>query len=219
MLNKLLGKKILHNFSSHTVFSHARGPENPPARAERRSRALKIIHVGGVAECYYMAVPAARIIEKYPKFILARPEIFHRPWDSIVGPDEILVPGQRYYVVPQQTVKKLRRRIKKSSVASFIPKSDDDNSYSNSVTRSSIMVKSGTKHKAKRDRHVKFDDIENKKKESDSSRTGKMVSYQDQNNNFTKEKGKLQNVKVHERRRNRFEHSWEPSLNAIEENI
>lgn len=51
------------------------------------------------------------VLEKYPSFILARPEVFRRPWDSVVQPEEILVLGQKFYVVPKRTVKKLRQRI------------------------------------------------------------------------------------------------------------
>ncbi|KAI3789390.1 hypothetical protein L2E82_02183 [Cichorium intybus] len=76
---------------------------------------LQIIHAGGVVERYYMAFPAASIMEKHPNSVLARPEIFRRPWDSIVQPEEILVPGQKYFVVPVGTVKKLRRRMWKPS--------------------------------------------------------------------------------------------------------
>lgn len=57
-----------------------------------------------------MALPAATIIGRDPSFVLARPEVFRRPWDSVVRPEEILVPGEKYYVVPRRTVKKLRRR-------------------------------------------------------------------------------------------------------------
>lgn len=54
------------------------------------------------------------------------------------------------------------------------------------------MMKPETKDKAKNRRHVKFLDIENKKKESGSRRTsGKMVPYdqkQGGNNNYAKER-------------------------------
>ncbi|KAG6417034.1 hypothetical protein SASPL_124475 [Salvia splendens] len=49
---------------------------------QRQSRALKIVRAGGHVERYYMATPAAMIIQKNPSFVLARPEIFRRPWDS-----------------------------------------------------------------------------------------------------------------------------------------
>lgn len=83
------------------------GPSGPSGC---RSAALKIVHAGGMMESYYMALPAATFIDRYPSFVLARPEVFWRPWDSVVRPEEILVPGEKYYVVPRRTMKKLRRR-------------------------------------------------------------------------------------------------------------
>ncbi|KAK4344192.1 hypothetical protein RND71_037286 [Anisodus tanguticus] len=113
--------------------------------------ALKIIHAGGIAEYYYKATPAARILDKYPSFILARPD----------STDEILIPGQKYYVVPQRTLKKLRRRIKKNSGIiintnnfSFISQSSQDSSKS----KHSSIIKtkpSSDKNKA-RNHRVRF---------------------------------------------------------------
>lgn len=80
---------------------------------------LQIIHAGGVVERHYMAFPASSIIDKYPNFVLARPEIFRQPWDSIVPPEEILVPGQKYFLVPLRTVKKLRRRLRNPIPTSY----------------------------------------------------------------------------------------------------
>jgi hypothetical protein len=91
----------------------------PAASAEREEESfftpLKIVHAGGMVECFYMATPAARIMEKYPSFLLARPQVFRQPWDSVVGPDEILHPGEKFFVVPRRTVRKLKRRITKPS--------------------------------------------------------------------------------------------------------
>ncbi|KAK0590165.1 hypothetical protein LWI29_023394 [Acer saccharum] len=101
--------------------------------AEACCQVLKIVHVGGYAECYYMAMPAVEIIEKYPSSILARPEIFRRPWDSVVRKDEILNLGEKFLIVPRRTVKKLRRRIKKPdrevSVNSYASNSSADVSF------------------------------------------------------------------------------------------
>lgn len=114
MLNKFLNVHKLAPFSS-------RGRPKPVAQPRKELResdggtssALKIVHAGGVVDCYYMAVPAVTIMKKYPSFILARPEVFRRPWDSLVRSDEILTPGKKLYLVPRHTVRKLRRRIKK----------------------------------------------------------------------------------------------------------
>ncbi|KAL3715419.1 hypothetical protein ACJRO7_007194 [Eucalyptus globulus] len=85
-----------------------------PAAAEEEaaaasSSALKIVHAGGLVECYFMPVPAARIVERYPAFYVTRPEVFRRPWEAVVGPHETLALGEKYYLVPRRTVKKLRR--------------------------------------------------------------------------------------------------------------
>ncbi|KAI3712160.1 hypothetical protein L1987_70709 [Smallanthus sonchifolius] len=91
-------------------------PPNPNPSFGEKPLILQIIHAGGMIERYYMAFPAAWIMDKYPNFVLVRPEIFRRPWDSIVRPEEILVPGQKYFVVPVPTVKKLHRRLRKPSI-------------------------------------------------------------------------------------------------------
>lgn len=107
----------------------------PAAAANQReedsfSTPLKIVHAGGMVECFYMATPAAMIMEKYPSFVLARPQVFRQPWDSVVRPDEILHPGEKFFVVPRRTVRKLKRRIKKPSSENpedpFTPQSSND---------------------------------------------------------------------------------------------
>ncbi|KAL3502583.1 hypothetical protein ACH5RR_037032 [Cinchona calisaya] len=100
----------------HKIFGARKlAPAPTPVGEGRSAAALKIIHAGGLVEQYYMAVPAAWIIDKYPSFILARPDVFRRPWGAIVRPQEILIPGQKYFVVPRKTVKKLKRRINRTS--------------------------------------------------------------------------------------------------------
>ncbi|KAL7218429.1 hypothetical protein ACSBR2_011656 [Camellia fascicularis] len=112
MLHKLFGiRKHKPPPSSSRCLVPAK-PAATPA-VEERSSVLKIIHAGGHVENYYMAIPANRITAKYPSFILARPDVFWRPWDAVVRPEEILVPGQKFFVVPRQTLKKLRKRIQK----------------------------------------------------------------------------------------------------------
>ncbi|KAJ9537762.1 hypothetical protein OSB04_030495 [Centaurea solstitialis] len=103
MILKLFGSR-----NNNTLPQTIRGLEKPLI--------LQIIHAGGRIDRYYMAFPASLIMDKYPGFVLAWPEIFRRPWDSIVPPEEMLVPGQRYFVVPVRTVRKLRRRIWRPSV-------------------------------------------------------------------------------------------------------
>ncbi|PIN11508.1 hypothetical protein CDL12_15877 [Handroanthus impetiginosus] len=195
MLSKIFGNKKCTNLPSKPL--HSKALAIPSGPVLKQSRALKIIHAGGHVEYYYMAIPASRIIEKYPAFILARPEIFRRPWDSVVRPEEILIPGQRYYIVPCQTVKKLWRRVKKTSIM------DPDfslveNASQDSLSASGILVKPGLKVKAL-NLHVTFLGIESTKGEKSS-------------------KEKSRNPKMNEkRRRSQKENAWEPSFNAINE--
>nr|XP_009777119.1 PREDICTED: uncharacterized protein LOC104226757 isoform X1 [Nicotiana sylvestris] len=171
-------------------------------RSKILSSVLKIIHAGGIVEYYYMATPAARILEKYPSFILARPDVFRKPWDSVVHKDEILIPGQKYYVVPQRTLKKLRRRIKKYSGIintnnlSFISQSAQD---STKAQHSIIKTKSsGDKTKAL-NRRVRFFGIDCKQDSCSVSLESKENREEDHG----------------ERTRNVL--TWQPTLTVINE--
>ncbi|KAI3457700.1 hypothetical protein Pfo_014363 [Paulownia fortunei] len=211
MLNKIFSNKKPNNLSMNPVH-HARDVAIPSGPVERVSRVLKIIHAGGHAEYYYMAIPAARIIEKYPSFILTRPEVFLRPWDAIVRPEEILVPGQKYYVVPRQTVKKLRRRIRKTSAMdpgfSFESKSSVENTsqQKDGLSISGILVKPGPKVKA-RNLHVRFCGVETTNQKPGS---GSVSVPSDKKSGNVEEKDSKE-------RRARNENAWQPSLDAINE--
>lgn len=126
MLDKLLKAHKLSPFAR----SDLPKPANPttPEKLEIASSALQIIHAGGRVECYYMAIPAARILEKYPSHALAKPEVFRRPWNSVVRPEKILTPGQKFLLVPHHAVRKLRLKIGKPN---------KESSSSSSVSHSS----------------------------------------------------------------------------------
>ena len=128
MLDRLLKAHKLSPFAR----SDLPNPANPtsPEKLEIASSALKIIHAGGRVECYYMAIPAARILEKYPSHALAKPEVFRRPWNSVVRPEKILTPGQKFLLVPRHAVRKLRRKIGK-------PSEESSSSSSSSVSLTS----------------------------------------------------------------------------------
>ena len=132
MLDKLLKVHKLSPFAR----SDRPKPTNPttPEKLENASSALKIIHAGGRVECYYMAIPAARILEKYPSHALAKPEVFRRPWNSVVRPEKILTPGQKFLLVPHHTVKKLRRKIRKPSEESSSPSVSSTSKASNDTS-------------------------------------------------------------------------------------
>ncbi|OMO89658.1 hypothetical protein COLO4_19649 [Corchorus olitorius] len=127
-LSIFLNLPKLRPFSSHGRSKISARPEQEEQEQEvnqEMSSALKIVHAGGVVECYYMAMPAASIMKKYPSLILARPEVFRRPWDSLVRSREILTPGEKIYLVPPRTVKKLRKRIAKPGIGQVAGSSID----------------------------------------------------------------------------------------------
>lgn len=68
---------------------------------------VKIVHPGGHRELHDKPVLASDIMRENPKCIVAYPHIFKNPW-AIVQPDTILTPGQKFYVVPMSTVRKLQ---------------------------------------------------------------------------------------------------------------
>ncbi|KAL5998255.1 hypothetical protein ACLOJK_009193 [Asimina triloba] len=84
--------------------------DRPSKDTMSKESSVRIIHAGGVVELYELAIRAADVMYKYPKMLIARPEVFQRPHDSIVRQDEVLIPGQKFYLVPQTTIKKLKKK-------------------------------------------------------------------------------------------------------------
>lgn len=75
-----------------------------------RKIAVRIIHPGRREELYQNAIPASQLMEKYPGMSIARPEVFTNPHESLLYPEDELLPGQKYYIVPSTTVQKLKRK-------------------------------------------------------------------------------------------------------------
>lgn len=71
---------------------------------------VKIVHEGGVKELYQHAVPASRLMEKYPGMCVALPEVFKDPHQSVLWPEEFLLPGQKYILISCKAVEKLKRK-------------------------------------------------------------------------------------------------------------
>ncbi|TKY48028.1 hypothetical protein E2542_SST25442 [Spatholobus suberectus] len=69
---------------------------------------LQIVHPGGHVEFHDGPVTAAEIMCRYPRCYVAYPYVFQQPW-AVVEPDTVLMLGQKYYVVPKSTIKKLQR--------------------------------------------------------------------------------------------------------------
>lgn len=69
---------------------------------------VKIVHPGGHAELHDSPVLAANILRRNPRCCVAHPNVFQQPW-AIVPPETTLMPGQKFYVVPKSTIRKLQR--------------------------------------------------------------------------------------------------------------
>ncbi|KAK9281058.1 hypothetical protein L1049_003951 [Liquidambar formosana] len=69
---------------------------------------VKIVHPGGHVELHDRPVLAAEIMLRNPKCCVAHPHVFKKPW-AIVAPDTMLPLGQKFYVVPIHTIRKLQR--------------------------------------------------------------------------------------------------------------
>lgn len=77
---------------------------------------VKIVHPGGHAELHDRPVLVAEIIRRNPRCCVAHPNVFKQPW-AIVQPDTMLMPGQKVYVVPISTVRKLQKLSIKKSIS------------------------------------------------------------------------------------------------------
>lgn len=77
---------------------------------QSRDVSVRIVHAGGREELYQNAVSVSQLMEKYPGMRVARPEVFKNPHESFLWPEENLLPGQKYYMIPSTTAQKLKRK-------------------------------------------------------------------------------------------------------------
>lgn len=69
---------------------------------------VRIVHPGGRQELYHNSIPASQVMEKYEGMCISRPGVFKKPHESLLKPDEYLLPGQKYYIIPCSTAEKLK---------------------------------------------------------------------------------------------------------------
>ncbi|KAF9677875.1 hypothetical protein SADUNF_Sadunf08G0153200 [Salix dunnii] len=72
-----------------------------------RDISVRIVHPGGREELYRHALPASWLMEKYSGTCIARPGVFKNPKESLLRPDENLLPSHKYLLIPSTTVRKL----------------------------------------------------------------------------------------------------------------
>ncbi|KAJ0008240.1 hypothetical protein Pint_30271 [Pistacia integerrima] len=82
---------------------------------------VKVVHPGGHVELHDRPVLAAEIMLRNPRCIVAYPHVFKQPW-AILAPDTTLTLGQKYYVVPVGTIRKLQRLSFKHSPSAPVEK-------------------------------------------------------------------------------------------------
>lgn len=75
-----------------------------------RDISVRIVHAGGREELYQNVVTASQVMKKYPGMSVVRSEVFKNPHESLLCPEDNLLPGQKYYIIPSTTVQKLKRR-------------------------------------------------------------------------------------------------------------
>ncbi|CAJ1940207.1 unnamed protein product [Sphenostylis stenocarpa] len=90
--------------------NHQRRP-SPELYSQSKEFVVKITHAGGHQELYRHAVPASKLMTKYPGMCVARPEVFKVPHQSVLWREEILVPGHKYILISFRDVEKLKRKI------------------------------------------------------------------------------------------------------------
>ncbi|KAK6915260.1 PADRE domain, partial [Dillenia turbinata] len=72
----------------------------------KKKAVLKLVHPGGHVELHREPIPAAEVMNKYPRHCVTRPDVFEYPW-IVVRPESILYPGSVFYIVPYHTMHRL----------------------------------------------------------------------------------------------------------------
>lgn len=72
---------------------------------------VRIVHAGGKQELYEHEIFASMLMEKYPGMCVARPEVFKHPNQSVLWPEERLLPGHKYIIISFKHVGKIKRRL------------------------------------------------------------------------------------------------------------
>lgn len=121
-LNKpcLKNRLLLHGIDSYSfLISKNMGLNfsNWICSKSRKNMFVKIVHPGGHVELHDRPILASEIIYRNPRCVVAHPHVFQQPW-AIVKPETELMLGQKFYVVPVTTIRKLQRVSKKQSRSS-----------------------------------------------------------------------------------------------------
>lgn len=106
----LLGSVRHDNHDSGCKKDLGGAPVSVGLSLQSKDISVRIVHAGGHEELYQNAVPVSYLMEKYPGMCIACPEVFKNPHESLLWPEDSLLPGQKYYIIPFTTAQKLKRR-------------------------------------------------------------------------------------------------------------
>ncbi|GAA0140756.1 hypothetical protein LIER_02049 [Lithospermum erythrorhizon] len=76
--------------------------------ADLKNFSVRLVHPGRKEELFHYAVSASHVMQKYPGMCIATPEVFKRPHVSVLSAEDVLSPGDKYYLIPKTTVRKLK---------------------------------------------------------------------------------------------------------------
>lgn len=103
--------------------------------AARKEAVVRVVMRGGVVEVYPGVVLACTVIRNHPPGLcLAHPDVFRNPHGAVVRPLEPLFPGQKFLLLPETTVVRLKQKIPESSIGAFADEEygDEDETSSSS---------------------------------------------------------------------------------------
>ncbi|KAK9060212.1 hypothetical protein SSX86_020916 [Deinandra increscens subsp. villosa] len=75
-----------------------------------REFCVRVLHAGGKEELFQNPVTVSQLIKNYPGMCFAWPEVFKNPNESVLSATDLLLPGQKYYLIPVTTLKKLKKK-------------------------------------------------------------------------------------------------------------
>ncbi|XAR60968.1 hypothetical protein NMG60_11034533 [Bertholletia excelsa] len=73
---------------------------------KREQGVLKLVYPGRYVEYYTEPITAGEVMERNPRYCVARPDVFQYPW-IVVRPESVLLPGGVFFMVPKHTIHRL----------------------------------------------------------------------------------------------------------------
>lgn len=116
---------------------------SPQFSSRSKDFVVTITHAGGQQEVYRHAVPASKLMTKYPGMCVARPEVFKVPHQSVLWREDLLLPGHKYILISFKAVEKLKHKHPEAG------QTKEPNGVVTKVTLDHTKAKSPSGHKHK----------------------------------------------------------------------